>query len=56
VSEPDQLFEAVYVGCKASDEFAESAVVYAKTHLPRMAVYRANTVPTEMRLQFERIG
>jgi hypothetical protein len=54
--ETQELFEAVYLGCRASDDFSREILAARNAYLPKMDIYRAETVGPTMQLRFEKIG
>ncbi|MBC7604032.1 MAG: DUF2971 domain-containing protein, partial [Ramlibacter sp.] len=54
--EAQELFEAVYLGCRASDGFSREVLAARNAHLPKMDIYRAITVGPTMQLRFEKIS
>jgi len=53
--EPEELFEAIYLGCRANEEFSREVLAARNAHLPRMDVYRAVAVSSAMRLTFQKV-
>jgi hypothetical protein len=53
--EAQELFEAIYLGCRASDDFSREVLAARNAHLPNMDIYRAVTVRPTMKLSFEKI-
>lgn len=53
--EPAELFEAVYLGCRATAEFSQRLLTARNAHLPKMDVFRAVAVGPAMQLRFEKI-
>lgn len=55
VSEPPELFEAMFIGCKVTDEELASLRAACRQHLPDMKLYRGHRVPGSLRLEFDPI-
>ncbi|MBC7620856.1 MAG: DUF2971 domain-containing protein [Candidatus Saccharibacteria bacterium] len=53
--EAKELFEAIYLGCRASDDFVHAVLTTRNVHLPEMEIYRAVTIGLTMQLRFRKI-
>ena len=54
--EPEDLFEAIYLGCRSTPESAENLVHLCRQFLPKTEIYKATKTNELMVLEFERIA
>lgn len=53
--EDPQVFKAIYIGCRASDEDVEKIVNHVETHLPNTKLYKAAQSRSAFELIFEEV-
>lgn len=54
--EPNELFEAVYLGCRMEPESIVEITQLVRENLPSMQIYQAHKGIDRVRLEFQRIG